>query len=280
MSFNDLAGIYAHFQALPLGCLNPTDRAVIIAIARQPNGCFIGEDALAAQIGTSVGNLKKVLRKVRLEGIVTGDERYARKGKRQCYRVRVSDLDAYRQRVSVKTPFDSLGVTEAVMGSTEEVKGVASGANGYPVEHPYKEYKQYKNDKDEKLERFNFVTKDLPLNVKAHINYGSNIGNELDNLVHLGISLEAIKSALEATDFSNAHKVGGLFFHTLRGLRGSLAPTVEKAIKVFEPYKCDICVSECKSGADMPLEVFNKGVRCDLTSESLELVVRMRNGLA
>lgn len=278
MPFNDLAAIYAHFQALPLGCLNSTDRAVIIAIARQPDGCFIGEDALAAQIGTSVGNLKKVLRKVRLEGIVTGDERYARKGKRQCYRVRVSGLDAYRQRVSVKTPFNSLGVTEAVMGSTKEVKGVASGANGYPVEHPYKQYKQYKNDKDEKLERFNFVTEDLPLKVKALINYGSNISDELDNLIHQGISLEAIKDALEATDFSNAHKVGGLFLHTLRGLRGSLVPTVEKAVKVYEPSTCDMCVSKCAFGNS--LAEFEQGARCFLATATEYRISRERNGIA
>lgn len=277
MSFNDLAPIYSHFQNVPPGCLNPTDRAVIIAIARWPDGCYIGAEKLALQVGTSVGNLQKVLRKVRLMGIVTCDQSYACKNNRQRYRVTVSGLDAYSQRVSVKTPFDSLSVTEAVMGSAEDVKGVASGANGYREGHPYKEDKQYKNDKDEKLERFNYVIKDLPLNVKALINYGSNISAELDNLEHRGISLEAIKGALEATDFSKAEKVGGLFLHTLKGFRDRLAPTVEKKLEPYESRKCDICVSECKG--NMPLDLFNEGVRCDIESESMERVIKQRNGL-
>jgi len=50
-------------------------------------------------------------------------------------------------------------------------------------------------------------------------------------------------------------------------------------VKVYEPRKCDICVSDCKGGSGMPLEVFNEGVRCDLGSEFLERLVRQRKGL-
>ena len=159
MSFNDLAAIYAYFEQLPVGYLNPTEASVIIAIARQPNGCFIGEVKLAAQARTSVGNLNKVLVKLRRLGIVTGDQRYARKGLRQCYRVSLSGLGAYFERVSVKTPFNSMDSTEAEMGISKTVKGIFESATAYPVEHPYKEYKHYKNDKDE---RFFFIIKDLP----------------------------------------------------------------------------------------------------------------------
>ena len=50
------------------------------------------------------------------------------------------------------------------------------------------------------------------------------------------------------------------------------------SVTVSEPRKCDICLNECK-GADMPLESFRQGARCDVTSESLERMVRQRNGL-
>ena len=183
MSFNDLAAIYAYFEQLPVGYLNPTEASVIIAIARQPDGCFIGEVKLAAQARTSVGNLNKVLVKLRRLGIVTGDQRYARKGLRQCYRVSLSGLGAYFERVSVKTPFNSMDSTEAEMGISKTVKGIFESATAYPVGHPYKEYKQYKNDKDE---RFSFITKDLTESVKAHIDYAPNVSKLLDELAHQG----------------------------------------------------------------------------------------------
>ena len=273
--FNDLAAIYKHFEQLPDGDINPTDASVIIAIARQPDGCFIGEVKLAAQARTSVGNLNKVLVKLRRLGIVTGDQRYARKGLRQCYRVSLSGLGAYVERVSVKTPFNSVDSTDAEMGISKTAKGIFESATAYPVGHPYKEYKQYKNDKDE---RFSFITKDLPESVKALIEYAPNVSDELVELERQGISLERIKGALEATDFTNAYKVGGLFMSVLRGLRVSVAPIVEKPIEVYEPITCDMCVTKCAGGNS--LAEFDQGARCFLETATEYRVIRQRNGLA
>jgi DNA-binding IscR family transcriptional regulator len=274
MSFNDLAAIYAYFEQLPVGYINPTEASVIIAIARQPNGCFIGEVKLAAQARTSVGNLNKVLVKLRRLGIVTGDQRYARKGLRQCYRITITGLGAYAERVSIKTPFEGMDSNEAEMGIAKTVKGIFESATAYPVEHPYKEYKQYKNDKDE---RFSFITKDLPESVKALIEYAPNVSDELDELERQGISLERIKGALEDTDFTNAYKVGGLFMSVLRGLRVSLAPIVEKPIEVFEPRKCDVCKSGCVFGNS--LAEFEQGARCELATATEYRITKQRNGL-
>ena len=275
MSFNDLAAIYAYFEQLPVGYLNPTEASVIIAIARQPNGCFIGEVKLAAQARTSVGNLNKVLVKLRRLGIVTGDQRYARKGLRQCYRVSLSGLGAYFERVSVKTPFNSMDSAEAEMGISKTVKGIFESATAYPVEHPYKEYKHYKNDKDE---RFFFIIKDLPESVKALIEYAPNVSDELDELERQGISLERIKGALEDTDFTNAYKVGGLFMSVLRGLKVSVAPIVEKPIEVYEPRKCDGCLQGCAFNS-LTLDEFNDGYKCFIESSYTWQEMRKRNGL-
>ena len=275
MSFNDLAAIYAYFEQLPVGYLNPTEASVIIAIARQPDGCFIGEVKLAAQARTSVGNLNKVLVRLRRLGIVTGDQRYARKGLRQCYRVSLSGLGAYFERVSVKTPFNSMDSAEAEMGISKTVKGIFESATAYPVEHPYKEYKHYKNDKDE---RFSFIIKDLPESVKALIEYAPNVSDELDELERQGISLERIKGALEDTDFTNAYKVGGLFISVLRGLKVSVAPIVEKPIEVYEPRKCDGCLQGCAFNS-LTLDEFNDGYKCFIESSYTWQEMRKRNGL-
>ena len=274
MSFNDLAAIYAYFEQLPVGYLNPTEASVVIAIARQPDGCFIGEVKLAAQARTSVGNLNKVLVKLRKLGIVTGDQRYARKGLRQCYRVSLSGLGAYFERVSIKTPFESMDSTEAEMDISKTVKGIFESATAYPVGHPYKEYKHYKNDKDE---RFFLITKDLPEGVKALIDYAPNVSDELDELERQGISLESIKGALENTDFTNAYKVGGLFMSVLRGLRVYSAPIVEKPIEIYEPRTCDICVTKCAGGNS--LAEFERGARCLLATATEYRVTKQRNGL-
>ena len=275
MSFNDLAAIYAYFEQLPVGYINPTEASVIIAIARQPNGCFIGEVALAAQARTSVGNLNKVLVKLRRLGIVTGDQRYARKGLRQCYRVSLSGLCAYFERVSVKTPFNSMDSAEAEMGISKTVKGIFESATAYPVGHPYKEYKQYKNDKDE---RFSFIIKDLPESVRALIEYAPNVSIELDELERQGIGLERIKGALEDIDFTNASKVGGLFISVLRGLKVSVAPIVEKPIEVYEPRKCDGCLQGCAFNS-LTLDEFNDGYKCFIESSYTWQEMRKRNGL-
>jgi hypothetical protein len=216
----------------------------------------------------------KVLGKLRRLGIVTGDQRYARKGLRQCYRVSVSGLGAYVERVSVKTPFESMDSTEAEMGISKTVKGIFESATAYPVGHPYKEYKQYKNDKDE---RFFLIIKDLPESVKALIEYAPNVSELLDELEHQGISLERIKGALEDTDFTNAYKVGGLFMSVLRGLRVSVAPIVEKPIEVFEPRKCDVCKSGCVFGNS--LAEFEQGARCELATATEYRITKQRNGL-
>jgi DNA-binding MarR family transcriptional regulator len=276
MPFDDLPPIYKVFERLPDGYINPTASAVIVAIARWPNGCFIGEEALAKQVRMSKGNLKKILGKLVNDGIVTKEQKYARKGVRQCYHINVDGLKSYSERVSLRIPNKSLSVTTALMDSTTALEGIPVGSNGYPIRHPYKEYKQYKNDKDE---RFLFIIKDLPESVKALIKYGKNISDELDNLERQGISLEEIKGALEATDFSKSYKVGGLFMTVLQGLYALSKPTEKKALNVYQPFTCNLCEerNQCANGND--LSQFKAGARCFLATEGEYRVTRQRLGI-
>jgi len=274
MPFNDIPEVGKCYQQIPPNLLNSTERNAILLIVGHKNGCYIGEKALAEQVGTSSGNLRKVLGKLVKKGLVIRVEKKAHKGRQQCYRIDVSALQVLAERVSIKTPSNSVDITEADKGSREAVKAFFNSAYAYPVGHPYKEYKNNKNDKDE---RFSFITKDLPESVKALIDYAPNVSELLDELKHQGISLERIKGALEDTDFTNAYKVGGLAMSVLRGLRVSVAPIVEKPITAYEPMSCDMCVSKCASGNS--LAEFEQGARCLLATATEYKVVRQRNGL-
>jgi DNA-binding IscR family transcriptional regulator len=273
--FSDIPEVGKCYQQIPPNKLNPTERNVILLIVGHKNGCYIGEQALAQQVGTTVGNLRKVLGKLVKKGLVVKEQRFAHRGVRQCYRISVVALkELTGESLSVKTPLPSLPVSDEHKGSREAVKGIFESATAYPVEHPYRDNKNYKNDKDE---RFFLIIKDLPESVKALIEYAPNVSELLDELEHQGISLERIKGALEDTDFTNAYKVGGRFMSVLRGLRVSLAPIVEKPIEVFEPRKCDVCKSGCVFGNS--LAEFEQGARCELATATEYRITKQRNGL-
>ncbi len=273
--FSDIPEIGKCYQQIPPNKLNPTDRNAILLIASHKNGCYIGEEALAQQVGTTRGNLRKVLGKLVKKGLVTREQPYAHRGVRQCYRINTGKLkELAGERVSIKTPLDSVPVSNAHKGSREAVKGFIEGAYAYPVEHPYRDYKNNKNDIDQ---RFLFITKDLPEKTSSYIDYAPNVSELLDELEREGISLEKVKGALEATDFTNAYKVGGLFMSVLRDLKVSVTPIVERPIEVFKPRPCDMCVSECANGNS--LTQFEQGARCFFETATEYKVTRQRHGL-
>ena len=274
MPFNDIPEVGKCYQQIPPNLLNSTERNAILLIVGHKNGCYIGEKALAEQVGTSSGNLRKVLGKLVKKGLVIRVEKKAHKGRQQCYRIDVTALQVLAERVSIKTPSNSVDITEADKGSREAIKAIFNSATAYPVGHPYRDYKNNKNDKDQ---RFFLITKDLPESVRALIEYAPNVSELLDELERQGISLESIKGALEDTDFTNAYKVGGLFMSVLRGLRVYSAPIVEKPIEIYAPRTCDICVTKCAGGN--PLAEFERGARCLLATAAEYRVTKQRNGL-
>ncbi len=275
MAFNDIPEVGKCYEQIPPNKLNPTERNVILLIVGHKNGCYIGEQALAQQVGTTVGNLRKVLGKLVKKGLVIREQPYAHRGVRQCYRISVVALrELSGVSLSIKTPLHSLPVSNAHKGSREALRGFFESANAYPEEHPYRDYKNNKNDIDK---RFLFITKDLPESVKALIDYAPNVSKLLDELEHQGISLERVKGALEATDFTNAGKVGGLFITVLQGLVTNRKPTVEKPIEPFKPVTCSMCISKCASGN--PLAEFERGARCFFATAIEYKITRQRKGL-
>jgi hypothetical protein len=257
MAFSDIPEVEKCLQQIPTSVLNLSARAVIRPVLNHKDGCYIGEAALAAGVGTSIGNLRKVLGKLVKQGVITKDERYAHVGLRQRYRVNVRALQVLAGRsLSLETGSDSYPVPNAPVGSDKDIEPSHNVANAYPVGYPYRNDINNKNDKNGKDDRFSFITQDLPQDVKALIKYGSNISDELDNCVRLGIPLEAIKGALEGEDFSNAYKVGGLFINLLKGYKVGLKPTVKEVVEI----KCNECELFCAWGK--PLDEFRQGARC------------------
>ena len=271
--FSDIPEIGKCYQQIPTNKLNPTDRNAILLIASQKNGCYIGEKVLAQQVGTTTGNLRKVLGKLVKQGIVVKESKFAYKGRQQRYFVSVAALkELAGERVSIETPLEGLPITDEHKGSREELKGFFKSAYAYPEEHPYRDYKNNKNDIDQ---RFLFITKDLPEKTRALIDYAPNVSELLDELEREGISLEKVKGALEAANLPNAGKVGGLFITVLQGLVTNRKPTVEKSLEVFQPRKCEGCLESCAFNSLK----FNEGYKCVIENSYTWKEMRKRNGL-
>ena len=277
MPFDDLPKIYEACQLLPDKYLPNAELSVLIAIAHKPLGNFEGLEWLQRATRLKKSALLKNIKRLKDKGLIVTEHRFAYKGRQQNYIYSPKGLERLIERVSLDTPINLEGLSNDIKGVPKSGKGVSERPKGSRPLHPYKEYKQYKNDKDDKDERFSFITKDLPETVRALIKYGNNIKDKLDNLERLGISLEAIKGALEETDFSNAQKVGGLFVSVLQRLQTEAKPTTEMPIEHYEPRECDLCTIGCAAGNDQ--ESFNAGSRCYLATPTEYRVTRERNQL-
>jgi DNA-binding MarR family transcriptional regulator len=277
MPFDDLPKIYEACQLLPDDYLPSSELSVLIAIAHKPLGCFEGLEWLENATRLKKSALLKNIQRLKEKELIVTEHPFAYKGRQQNYIYSPKGLERLIERVSLDTPINLEGLSNDIKGAPESGKGVSERPKGSRSLHPYKEYKQYKNDKDE---RFSFITQDLPKGVRALVKYGNNIKEKLDNLERLGTSLEAIKGALEETDFSNAYKVGGLFVEVLNRLLAEAEATTEKTIEQFTPRRCDLCVKDCafRGQTDLTYEKFKEGYRCVFNSEAEYRIARERNG--
>ena len=277
MPFDDLPKIYEACQLLPDDYLTSSELNVLIAIAHKPLGNFEGLEWLQRATRLKKSALLKKIGILKKKGLITTEHRFAYRGRQQNYIYSPQGLERLIQRVSLDKPINLKGLSNELKGAPEYGKGVSKRLKGSPSIHPYKEYKQYKNDKDE---RFSFITKDLPENVIALIQYGNNMKEKLDNLERLGISLEAIKGALEETDFSNSYKVGGLFVEVLKSLEAKGKASLENSLEPFQVRKCDLCSEQCayEGQVAMSREQFSEGYRCIFSSEAEYRTAKFRNG--
>ena len=182
MSFNDIEPFRRALEEAPEGLIKPSMASLLWVIVTYPNGCYIGQDALAKQACLKHDNFTKVLRNCTKLGLISREQTYARAGVRQCYRVNMTRL-LELTRVELSTPTTNKRVElETVQGGTES----PSGSN--PV-HPYKDYKNYKSSKDDLfISSLSFI----PANKRFAIT--EEVKKLLNELEHTGTTLEAIEA--------------------------------------------------------------------------------------
>ena len=213
MSFNQIAEMRTALGVITRDhpkLITAGQRSLLWVIVSYPEGCFIGLDELADQAGLSNDTAKAYLRHLTNLSLISREQSFARKGLRQCYRVKVNELTNFN-RVLPDTPFSNTS-----MGVTNSVKGVAELANGSHPIHPYKEYKDYKYDK----ERFDNLITYLPIDVRPYVKPGKNYELKLDELERKGTTLEAIGSYLRRQNYATSYKNGGLVSSFLDELLG------------------------------------------------------------
>lgn len=200
--------------------IKPGHRSILWPILSQPNGCFVGEDELADQAGLAVGTLATYLRELTSLNLISREQTFARKGIRQCYRVKLSGLHELL-RVSPDTP---LSESNSLMGVTESVVAITESVNAsYPI-HPYREEREYKEERvNNSLPSFNlsrfeeFVLLPLPKDVRPLVTPGKNFELLLDELETLG-ALRDVPGALNRTTYDPSRNPGGLVIRLLNDL--------------------------------------------------------------
>ena len=223
MSFNEIATFRIALGRITRDypkLISAGHRSLLWVIVSYPEGCFIGLDELADEAGLSNDTAKAYLRHLTNLSLISREQSFARKGLRQCYRVKVNELTNFN-RVLPDTPFSN-----APMGVTNSVKGVAELANGSHPIHPYKEYKYNKYDKP----RFDKLITYLPETVRPYVKPGKNYEEALDKLERKGTTLEAIGSYLGRQNYATSHKVGGLVSSFLAVLLGDKLPGVSSSM--------------------------------------------------
>lgn len=193
MSFNDIESFRRALEEAPEGLIKPSMASLLWVIVSYPNGCYIGQDALAKQACLKHDNFTKVLRSCTKLGLISREQTYARAGVRQCYRVNMTRL-LELTRVELSTPTTNKRVElETVQGGT----GSPSGSN--PV-HPYKDYKNYKSSKDD---LFTSSLSFIPANKRFAIS--EEVKKLLNELEHTGTTLEAIEADFGTVSWDSIH---------------------------------------------------------------------------
>ena len=182
MSFNDIEPFRKALEGVPEGLIKPNMASLLWVILSYPNGCYIGQDALAKQACLKHDNFTKVLRACTKLGLIDREQSYARKGIQQCYRVNMNRLNELG-RVENSPPNTTNRVElKPVLGGNKSVTG------GTEV-HPYKYNKYYKSSSED---LFSSSLSFIP--ALSRFNIPKELHSFLEQLEHRGTSLEAIRA--------------------------------------------------------------------------------------
>lgn len=231
MSFNEITSFRTALSRLTKdhpSLVKGGHRSVMWVIVSYPDGCFIGQQELADQSGYALDTVKTYLRDLSALGFILREQRYARKGLRQCYRVDVIAMTNFN-RVLSDTPYKP-GST--AIGVAQSPKSVTESVNEYDLSPPYRYYKNNKYDKD----RFSDFKLLLLPNLQS-IEPGHKVEAALEELVSKGCTLQVPATLLNNHDFTGARSVSEVAVKLLIEFSNSYAPTPQPPAYVAELVK-------------------------------------------
>ena len=191
MSFNDIEPFRKALAGVPDGVIKPSMASLLWVIVSYPNGCYIGQEALAKQARLKHDNFTKVLRACTQLGLIKREQTYARTGLRQNYSVNMPRL-LELGRVEISTPsFDTRVESKTPVGATESETGST----------PVDPYRDNKNNKSSKEDLFSNLLKNIPANKR--FGFDSDVLSQLKKLEHRGTTLEAVKEDLRLVSWDS-----------------------------------------------------------------------------
>ncbi len=222
MSFNDIDPFRKALEGVPEGLIKPAMSSLLWVIVSYPNGCYIGQEALAKQACLKHDNFTKTLRNLTKLGLIDREQTYARAGIRQCYRVNMPRL-LELGRVELNTP--TLGNR---VDSLTEVGGTES-CTGITQVDPYRDNKYYKSSNEELFDSYlSFVP------AQKRFSITKDVQSIIKDLECRGTTLEAIRD-----DFSRVtwNSINNPRLFVLGRLRDLAARPVRYTVD-SQPPKC------------------------------------------
>jgi len=228
MSFNDIPEFRKALERLTIEYpkLIPAGaRSLLWVIVGWPNGCFIGQEAMANQAGLAISTKDTYLRLLTKLGFIRREQTYAHKGLQQCYWVIVENMTSYKCLLPV------IAISNSELPTVDKLLPITGEPNASDPLQAYKDYKDYKYDK----ERFNeVILKGVPSELRATVGAGWNIEELLNEAESLELSRNAIREHLNVTNWQNVKTAGAIVLIRLQGLIAERKKQLELAEKVAE----------------------------------------------
>jgi hypothetical protein len=243
MSFDEISPMREALSALPLGYVNTSESSLLWVIVSYPNGCFEGIEKLAQMARQTERTTFANLRNLSDKNLILKEQKFARKGLRQCYRLNMAEIERINQssdieRVRLITPNKRVQL-ESDMGAINKPKGAIKSSKGSDTQHPYKEYKNNKYDK-ELFDEFTSGLKDQSL--IPYIQAGSNLDDLLKRVIQQDTSFKALHDYLGQQNFATSEKVGGLLIYFINKYLDALKAKSEAITRpVFVTNWCGRC---------------------------------------
>jgi hypothetical protein len=213
MSFNEIADFRTALSQLTKsnpGLVKGGWRSVMWVIVSYPDGCFIGEQELADQAGYAKDTVKTYLRELTKLGFILREQKWVRKGIRQCYRINVKAIADFNSVY----PVPRYEASSTLIGLTQSVKSLTDSPTAWDLSPTYRYKDKDKYDKT-KTSRFTVFIDLLPIALKC-LEPGPNLDALLDVLDAKGGTLKALAGHLNEHDYTGSNNLNAVIFNRLR----------------------------------------------------------------